>query len=70
MIAKEKMDEIIAQEAEKAVAGSGYDEDDLISRMKDHASVWEMDEDGARQFFRYYFTDMVNMLEAEENEDH
>ena len=38
--------------------------------MRNHDSVWEMTEEGVRQFYGYYFTDMVSILRAEEEEDH
>jgi archaellum component FlaC len=70
MISKETMQKIIDEEAEKASAGSGYDAEDLIEHMQNHDSVWEMTEEGVRQFYGYYFTDMVSILRAEEEEDH
>lgn len=70
MISEDKMQEIAREEAEKAAGGTAYDADDLLDNMKRHNSVLEMTEEGAHQFFSFYFREMAELFSAEDNEDH
>ena len=70
MLTEERMNQIMKEEAEKAARGTRYDDEDLLANARRHDSVLEMTEEGARQFFGYYFKEMAEMLEEEADEDH